>query len=89
MGYDDNSPMTGVTGGSLPAEIWREVMVAAHEGLTPQPLPIVFPEAGPDLAELEEPTSIEDQIRAEIETIENDIEDAVTNILGRIFGSGN
>ena len=25
MGYDDNTPLTGVTGGGLPAEIWREV----------------------------------------------------------------
>jgi penicillin-binding protein 1A len=26
MGYDDNTPLTGVTGGGLPAEIWRETM---------------------------------------------------------------
>jgi penicillin-binding protein 1A len=26
VGNDDNSPMRGVTGGSLPAQIWREVM---------------------------------------------------------------
>ena len=29
IGNDDNSPMDAVTGGSLPAEIWREVMLAA------------------------------------------------------------
>ncbi|GAA0297878.1 PBP1A family penicillin-binding protein [Rhodovulum strictum] len=44
MGYDDNTPMTGVTGGGLPAEIWREVMVRVHEGLTPRPLPMLVPE---------------------------------------------
>ncbi|MBD3763992.1 MAG: PBP1A family penicillin-binding protein, partial [Rhodobacterales bacterium] len=33
MGYDDNTPLTGVTGGGLPAEIWREVMLRVHEGL--------------------------------------------------------
>ena len=33
MGYDDNTPLTGVTGGGLPAEIWHEVMVRVHEGL--------------------------------------------------------
>ncbi|MEM0990795.1 MAG: PBP1A family penicillin-binding protein [Pseudomonadota bacterium] len=43
MGYDDNSPLTGVTGGGLPAEIWREVMVALHQELTPKPLNEVMP----------------------------------------------
>ncbi|MFN6979616.1 MAG: transglycosylase domain-containing protein, partial [Gemmobacter sp.] len=27
MGNDDNRPLTGVTGGGLPADIWREVMI--------------------------------------------------------------
>jgi penicillin-binding protein 1A len=44
MGYDDNTPLTGVTGGGLPAEIWRETMVRVHEGLPPTPLPMVVPE---------------------------------------------
>ncbi len=38
MGYDDNTPLSGVTGGGLPAEIWREVMVGLHQGLPPRPL---------------------------------------------------
>jgi 1A family penicillin-binding protein len=44
MGYDDNRPLTGVTGSGLPAEIWREVMVRLHEGRTPRPLNVVVPE---------------------------------------------
>lgn len=44
MGYDDNTPLTGVTGGGLPAEIWHEVMVRVHDGLTPKPLPMDIPE---------------------------------------------
>ncbi len=44
MGYDDNSPLEGVTGGGLPAEIWRETMVRVHEGVPPRPLPM---DAGP------------------------------------------
>ncbi|TCO73494.1 transglycosylase domain-containing protein [Rhodovulum euryhalinum] len=44
MGYDDNTPMSGVTGGGLPADIWREVMVRVHDGLTPRPLPMLVPE---------------------------------------------
>jgi membrane peptidoglycan carboxypeptidase len=38
MGYDDNTPLTGVTGGGLPAEIWRETMLRLHRGLAPRPL---------------------------------------------------
>ena len=44
MGYDDNTPLTGVTGGGLPAEIWHEVMVRVHEGVPPKPLPMIIPE---------------------------------------------
>jgi 1A family penicillin-binding protein len=43
MGYDDNTPLTGVTGGGLPAEIWHEAMVRVHEGLEPKPLPMQEP----------------------------------------------
>jgi penicillin-binding protein 1A len=43
MGYDDNTPLTGVTGSGLPAEIWHEVMVRVHEGLPANPLPMQAP----------------------------------------------
>ena len=45
MGYDDNSPLTGVTGGGLPAEIWHEVMVRINEGVDPKPLITEIPES--------------------------------------------
>jgi penicillin-binding protein 1A len=38
VGNDDSSPMRGVTGGSLPAEIWHEVMAAAEKNLPATPL---------------------------------------------------
>lgn len=44
IGYDDNTPLKGVTGGGLPAEIWREVMMRVHEGLPATPLPLDVPE---------------------------------------------
>ena len=44
MGYDDNTPLKGVTGGGLPAEIWHEVMLRVHEGVPPRPLPMIVPE---------------------------------------------
>jgi penicillin-binding protein 1A len=43
MGYDDNRPLTGVTGGGLPAEIWHEVMVRVNKGLPARPLPMQVP----------------------------------------------
>ncbi|MGG7643189.1 transglycosylase domain-containing protein [Rhodovulum sp. YNF3179] len=53
MGYDDNTPLTGVTGGGLPAEIWHDAMLRIHEGLPPRPLPMIDPvEAAAPLAGL-------------------------------------
>jgi 1A family penicillin-binding protein len=43
MGYDDNTPLTGVTGGGLPAEIWREAMARIHDGRPVTPLPMIDP----------------------------------------------
>ncbi|MBY8976393.1 PBP1A family penicillin-binding protein [Rhodobacteraceae bacterium NNCM2] len=49
MGNDDNSPLTGVTGGGLPAEIWREVTARLEEGHKPRPIFIRQP-APPQVA---------------------------------------
>jgi penicillin-binding protein 1A len=39
IGNDNDSPMKHVTGGTIPAEIWHDVMLAAHRGKTPYALP--------------------------------------------------
>jgi len=39
MGNDDGQPMKKVTGGGLPAQLWKEVMTAAHEGRPVKHLP--------------------------------------------------
>ena len=39
MGYDDNTPLRGVTGGGLPADIWRTAMEEIHFNLMPASLP--------------------------------------------------
>ncbi len=39
VGNDDGKPMHKVVGGGLPARIWREVMLAAHDRLSPDDLP--------------------------------------------------
>ena len=38
VGNDDSSPTRGVTGGTLPAYIWRDTMLAAEQGLPLKPL---------------------------------------------------
>ena len=39
IGNDDSSPTGKVTGGLIPAEIWKDVMEPAHARLSPRPLP--------------------------------------------------
>jgi penicillin-binding protein 1A len=82
MGYDDNTPLSGVTGGGLPAEIWHEVMARVTEGLPPQPLPMAIPGPAlqspglPGAAPLFAPPGPERQ-------------DPVTSLFKRLFGTGN
>ena len=38
-GNDDNSPMKRVAGGGMPAVIWKDIMLQAHDRLAYQPLP--------------------------------------------------
>ncbi len=50
MGYDNNTPLTGVTGSGLPADIWHETMVRVLEPLSPTPLPMQAPTNAPVVA---------------------------------------
>jgi len=45
MGYDDNSPLTDVTGSGLPADIWSETMTRVLGDRQPTPLPMQAPVA--------------------------------------------
>ncbi|MDJ1009119.1 MAG: PBP1A family penicillin-binding protein [Paracoccaceae bacterium] len=81
MGYDDNTPLTGVTGGGLPAEIWRETMVRVHEGLPPVSLPMTVPPEPRRTAE-REPDRRPERRRP---PPANDLERAIEQLLGNIF----
>jgi len=39
LGNDDNTPMNKVTGGTLPAPVWKSFMLAATQGMPVRPLP--------------------------------------------------
>ena len=43
VGNDDGRSMNRVMGGSLPARLWHDVMLIAHEGRAPVPLPGTAP----------------------------------------------
>jgi membrane peptidoglycan carboxypeptidase len=73
MGYDDNRPLSGVTGGGLPADIWRETMTRVLAGQQPTPLPMQAPVAvaAPTILEGETDNIVADQV----------LQDLLNNIL--------
>jgi penicillin-binding protein 1A len=53
VGHDDFTPMSRVTGGSLPAAVWTDVMTVAHEGVELHALPgIEQPRSSPRQVEM-------------------------------------
>ncbi|KIC46256.1 glycosyl transferase [Ruegeria sp. ANG-S4] len=77
MGYDDNTPLSGVTGGGLPAEIWKETMLRVTDGMTPTPLPLMAPEPPVQVA----------QPQRQPRRQQNGFERAVNKLLSDIFGN--
>ena len=52
LGNDDDSPLNKITGGTLPTQLWHNLMVSAEQGLPVRPLPgQVTPEAEQPVAE--------------------------------------
>jgi len=85
MGYDDNTRLTGVTGGGLPAEIWREVMERVHEGLPARPLPMDPPLTPPPA--FAPPTTPEAPYSGADRTLEDAIESALRDSLFDVMGT--
>ena len=91
MGYDDNSKLSGVTGGGLPADIWKETMVRVHEGLPSRELPMLRP--APDTEQqADDVNNILEQLQADLreakEDLKNDLgqlENEAENILGQVL----
>jgi len=86
MGYDDNTPLTGVTGSGLPAEIFRETMARVHEGLPARPLPMLRPSREPVAV----PRADQGPARPSLEQrIEEAAENVIQQVLRDLFGGSN
>ena len=83
MGYDDNTPLTGVTGSGLPAEIWHEAMLRIHEGVPVRPLPMSVPERSQPEAVADSNNVAPQQQRAPAQ------QDPIERLLRNIFGIRN
>jgi membrane peptidoglycan carboxypeptidase len=81
MGYDDNTPLTGVTGGGLPAEIWQDTMLRVHEGLPARPLPMAQPAPEQPVAQNRQPRRQQRR-----ENAGDAAERIIREVLGRILG---
>jgi membrane peptidoglycan carboxypeptidase len=77
MGYDDNTPLSGTTGGGLPAEIWRETMARVEDGLPIRPLPERVPV--PQVAAAPAAS-------APVATVQAAVRNVVQNVLEGLFG---
>ena len=66
IGRDDAGPMDDITGGTLPAEIWHDIMIQAHAGLPARPLPgtdLALPGATTAVASADETDGIDDLVQ--------------------------
>nr|WP_246504959.1 PBP1A family penicillin-binding protein [Microvirga antarctica] len=54
FGNDDHSSMNNMTGGTLPAMTWQEVMTFGHQNLEIRPIPGLEPESGAKVAASEQ-----------------------------------
>jgi penicillin-binding protein 1A len=86
LGNDDQrNAMKRVTGGSLPAQLWREVMTAAHQGLPPRPL--YLPEQPSALAGVGDAIGRTANAAADAaSSAANGIGDTIGNLIDSLFG---
>jgi penicillin-binding protein 1A len=79
MGYDDNTPLTGTTGGGLPAEIWHETMTRAEAGRPVRPLPEVIPEP--------RATQTIPEVPVAVSNVGDTVRSVVQNVIEGLFGN--
>ncbi|UWQ07468.1 transglycosylase domain-containing protein [Aliiroseovarius crassostreae] len=92
MGYDDNTPLKGVTGSGLPAEIWQHAMAKIHTDLPARPLPMIRPNAAPQFEGdtfSSDPGTAPRAPSQEGTNLGDVVEDVLINVIRGIFGQGN
>ncbi|HWE06680.1 MAG TPA: PBP1A family penicillin-binding protein [Rhizomicrobium sp.] len=72
VGNDDNSPMRNVTGGTLPAAIWKDVMTVAERGLPARTLDKSTEPAVEDTSDTESASTSDDETSGESAAASND-----------------
>jgi len=97
MGNDDNTKLKGVTGGGLPADIWRETMVRVLEGTPNNPLPMYSPAASPKVDATGQVTArgnraknplrqIGKNVRQNLKQLDKEAQNVLGKVLEGIFG---
>ncbi|MCR6629556.1 MAG: PBP1A family penicillin-binding protein [Magnetospirillum sp.] len=83
LGNDDQRhEMKKVTGGGLPAQLWKSVMVAAHKGLPVHPLPT--PDLSPPPMAGDGPGSLIPEAAGEaVRSVGNALDNLINSIFGR------
>jgi penicillin-binding protein 1A len=88
IGNDDNTAMNKITGGSIPAEIWRQMMITAHQNMPVHDFTWMLPPAAPDPTEIADSGAPAPDIAAATETdtkaafydsLSSDFDDAARN----------
>ncbi len=79
MGYDNNAKLVGVTGGGLPAEIWKQTMLRITRGTPVRPLPMIDPAKMPSSPGRRAPGAVRGPAQDPVQAILDDV-------LGAIFG---
>jgi penicillin-binding protein 1A len=59
IGNDDSSPMKNVTGGTIPATIWHDVMAFAEKGLPSKPLDRSAPQPATEITSLDQTMGVD------------------------------
>lgn len=92
MGYDNNTPLKGVTGGGLPAEIWHEVMTRVEDGLPITELPLIVPEPKLPPQPAQQPVPLPPQpgdLQVQQQQRQRQNNDPIRAILQDLLGGGN
>ena len=89
MGNDDNTPLRGVTGGGLPADIWRETVTRISADLPAEPLNMIRPDQPPSVTGQGATPAPQRNTGQRLPQPGNNLETTIINVLKNIFGGGN